>query len=44
MPGNGAWFGNLQIAAGLEKGEFDGNNWSDGDATSGSRRPRASTP
>ena len=29
--GNGAWFGNLQIAAGVTKGEFDGRNWSDGD-------------
>ena len=29
--GNGAYFGNLRIAAGLETGEFKGNNWSDGD-------------
>ena len=30
-PGNGAWIGNLRIAAGLEKGTFRGNRWSDGD-------------
>lgn len=31
LRGNGAYFGNLRIAAGLEGGEFKGNNWSDGD-------------
>lgn len=31
LRGNGAWYGNLRIAAGLEKGEFVGRNWSDGD-------------
>ncbi|MBI3693328.1 MAG: glycoside hydrolase family 127 protein [Acidobacteria bacterium] len=30
-PGNGALFTNLRIAAGLQKGEFQGKNWSDGD-------------
>ncbi len=29
--GNGAWFGNLRIAAGIEQGTFEGRNWSDGD-------------
>jgi hypothetical protein len=29
--GNGACYRNLLIAAGREKGEFKGNNWSDGD-------------
>lgn len=31
LKGNGAWFGNLRIAAGLDRGEFTGRNWSDGD-------------
>ncbi|MCL5742807.1 MAG: glycoside hydrolase family 127 protein [Acidobacteria bacterium] len=31
LRGNGAFYGNLRIAAGLEKGAFQGNNWSDGD-------------
>lgn len=29
--GNGAWFGNLRIAAGLDTGQFEGRPWSDGD-------------
>jgi DUF1680 family protein len=29
--GNGAWYGNLRIAAGLDQGQFQGNKWSDGD-------------
>ncbi len=31
LHGNGANVVNLRIAAGVEKGEFKGNNWSDGD-------------
>ncbi len=31
IPGNGAVYRNLRIAAGLEKGSFSGKNWSDGD-------------
>jgi len=31
LPGNAAYYGNLRIAAGLEKGEFHGAKWSDAD-------------
>ena len=30
-PGNGAWAGNLRIAAGVMQGRFQGRQWSDGD-------------
>ena len=31
QPGNGARLSNLRVAAGLEEGKHEGNNWSDGD-------------
>ena len=31
VPGNGALFRNLRVAAGLEQAPFEGRNWSDGD-------------
>ena len=31
IPGNGALFRNLRVAAGLEQAPFEGKNWSDGD-------------
>ena len=31
IPHNGAVFSNLYVAAGLQEGEHDGTNWSDGD-------------